>query len=188
MTSLKLLGLKDARKSNYEKLFSMGITTSDNLLKRGRTPQGRKEISDQTQVPEIMIQKWIKKLNLLQIEGIGVGFSDLLENSGVASVPMLAKSNPQALLEKIIQVNNLKKIVRRTPPLHELESWIYQAQIFPNAVESPDEKQANNAGSYGKPAKNNFGMEDNLKNYLHRVKQKHKNSNQKRRGQYPANM
>lgn len=181
MTSLKLLGLKGARKSDFEKLFNMGITTSDNLLKRGRTPQGREEISDQTQVSETRIQKWINKLNLLQIEGIGVGFSDLLESSGVGSVQVLAMSNPEALLENIIQVNDLKKIVKRTPPLHEVKSWVNQAQIFPKAEKPADEKQANNVGLYGKRAKNNFEVEDNLKNYLHRVKQKHKNSNQKMR-------
>ena len=188
MTNLKLLGIKDTGPSDYEKLSSIGIRTSDNLLKKGRTQQGIKEISSQTQIPETIIQKWLNKINLHQIEGIGIGFSDLLENSAIYSVPELAKSNPETLLEKIIQVNNLKKIVRRTPPLHEVESWVHQAQIFPKSVKSPDEKRNYNAGIYGTSAKNNFEVEDNLKNYIHRVKQKHKNSYPKRTGQHLPNI
>jgi len=44
MTTLKIIDIEGIGSAYTERLQSIGIKTSDDLLKRGKTPQGRKDI------------------------------------------------------------------------------------------------------------------------------------------------
>lgn len=55
MTVLKIIKIEGIGQTYAQKLEIIGIKTSSDLLKKGKTPQGRKEISKQTEISEDLI-------------------------------------------------------------------------------------------------------------------------------------
>jgi hypothetical protein len=72
----------------------------------------------------------------MRINGVGSEFSDLLENSGVDSVKELATRVPANLQAKMAEVNEAKKLTRRTPNLAEVEKWVAEAKTLDAKVSS----------------------------------------------------
>ncbi|MDH3657089.1 MAG: DUF4332 domain-containing protein [Nitrosopumilus sp.] len=135
MTKLKIIDIEGIGPSYAKKLLAIGIKTSDDLLKRGKTPQGRKEISQQSEISDKLILKWVNMADLIRIKGVGEEYSELLEVSGVDTVVELSNRNAENLQEKMQQVNDQKNLVRRPPTLNEVEKWITQAKKLPRIVE-----------------------------------------------------
>jgi predicted flap endonuclease-1-like 5' DNA nuclease len=118
-----------------QKLIDEGITTTDELLHAGATPQGREQLAEKTNIPETRILEWVNLADLFRIKGVGEEYSDLLEEAGVDTVAELARRNPENLLAKILEVNEAKNLVRRTPYLSFVTSWVEQAKNLPRKVE-----------------------------------------------------
>ena len=118
-----------------QKLSNEGITTTDELLDAGATPQGREALAEKTGIAESLILEWVNLSDLFRIKGVGEEYSDLLEEAGVDTVAELARRNPENLLAKIIEVNEAKNLVRRVPYLSFVESWVQQAKTLPRKVE-----------------------------------------------------
>jgi predicted flap endonuclease-1-like 5' DNA nuclease len=118
-----------------KKLHEKGITTTDDLLERGMSPQGRKEISEGTEISEQVILRWVNMADLFRIKGIGEEYSQLLEAAGVDTVPELSQRNAQNLYDKLNTVNEEKKLVRQVPALTKVSEWIEQAKNLPRKVE-----------------------------------------------------
>jgi predicted flap endonuclease-1-like 5' DNA nuclease len=126
--------LEGIAKTYKGKLKDAGFKTTDDLLKAGATPAGRKKIAASTGVSEKRILRWVNLADLFRIKGIGEEYSDLLEAAGVDTVPELAQRNPENLHQKTEEINAKKKLVRRTPSLTELTDWIKQAKKLPRKV------------------------------------------------------
>ena len=62
-----------------EKLRAAGIKTTDDLLARGATPKGRKEVAATTGITETLILKWTNMSDLMRVKGVGEEYSELLE-------------------------------------------------------------------------------------------------------------
>jgi predicted flap endonuclease-1-like 5' DNA nuclease len=118
-----------------ENLAKIGIRTTDALLKKGATPQGRKEIEEKTGISHKLILEWVNRADLFRIKGVAEEYSDLLEESGVDTVVELAQRNADNLYDKIIEVNKAKKLVRRPPALSMIRDWIEQAKKLKRVVE-----------------------------------------------------
>ena len=118
-----------------KELSKAGVLTAEDLLMEGATPQGRKDIEYVTRLPHKLILKWVNMVDLFRIKGISEEYSELLEASGVNTVPELAGRNPEHLYKKIIEVNDEKKLVRRPPSESMVSSWIEQAKKLPRIVE-----------------------------------------------------
>jgi len=124
-----------------EKLSAVGIHTSEELLKRGATSKARKEIEKTTGISHKLIFMWVKLADLFRISGVGEEYSELLEEAGVNSISELAHQNPDKLFERIIEIHNNKKIVRRPPKLSEVKDWIKQAKKLPGIIEADEVKK-----------------------------------------------
>jgi predicted flap endonuclease-1-like 5' DNA nuclease len=132
MVSLKYIeGIEDAYAA---KLNSAGISTAEALLEKGKTPAGRKDIAEKSGVSEKRILEWVNHVDLFRIKGVGAEYGDLLEATGVDTVPELAQRNAENLLEKLTEVNTKKKIVRRLPVLSQVKAWIEQAKQLPRVI------------------------------------------------------
>ncbi len=118
-----------------EKLSDAGIGTTDDLLEHGKTPAGRQAIADETGISGKQILKWINRVDLFRIKGIGEEYADLLELSGVDTVPELAQRNPKNLYETISEVNAEKKLVRQLPGQGQVRQWVEQAKELPRVIE-----------------------------------------------------
>lgn len=116
------------------KLKMLGISTTQALLERGASPQGRQEVAEMSGISEKLILEWVNRADLFRVKGVGEEYSDLLENAGVDTVVELAQRNAANLFEKMVAVNQQKKLVRKLPTLAQVEGWINQAKRLPRAV------------------------------------------------------
>ena len=113
----------------YEaKLAEVGIETVEVLLERGASPQGRKQLVESTGISAKLILKWVNRADLARVKGVGEEYADLLELAGVDTVPELAQRNPQNLHQKMVELNDERQVVRRTPSLSAVQGWVAQAK------------------------------------------------------------
>jgi predicted flap endonuclease-1-like 5' DNA nuclease len=116
------------------KLKMVGISTSEALLDKGRTPSGRKEIAKKSGITETFILEWVNLADLFRIKGVGEEYSDLLEEAGVDTVVELAQRNPANLYESVVGINKKKKLVRKLPTQAQISDWVKQAKKLPRVV------------------------------------------------------
>lgn len=116
------------------KLKEAGITAQDKFLVAGSTPKGRKELGDKTGISDKLILKWVNHCDLIRIKGVGGEYSELLEATGVDTIPELATRKPENLLAKMTEVNGAKKLVRNLPVLKQVADWVDQAKKLPRVI------------------------------------------------------
>ncbi len=116
------------------KLSEYGIKTVEALLKEGASPNGRSRIAQGTGISATLILEWVNHADLWRITGVGEEYSDLLEEAGVDTVVELAQRNPANLYEKMVEVNQAKRLVRRLPSARQVEAWVKQAKTLPRVV------------------------------------------------------
>ncbi|MBU0757672.1 MAG: DUF4332 domain-containing protein [Nanoarchaeota archaeon] len=117
-----------------EKLRSAEILTTQELLETGSTSKGRGAIANKTGISSSLILTWVNHVDLFRIKGVSEEYADLLEASGVDTVPELAQRNPGNLVEKMTSVNQEKKLVRKLPTTANVEDWVEQAKKLPKIV------------------------------------------------------
>ena len=117
-----------------KKLAAAGIKTTDALLAKGATPEGRKEVAAKSGISAKMILEWVNHVDLFRIKGVGQEYADLLEAAGVDTVPELAQRKPGNLVEKMAEVNKKKKLVRQLPVETQVARWIAQAKELPRRI------------------------------------------------------
>jgi len=66
---------------------------------------------------------------------VGSEFAELLEASGVDTVPELARRNAGELARRLAEVAKAKKLTRRVPTEAEVTKWVAQAKALPRALE-----------------------------------------------------
>ncbi len=118
-----------------QKLINAGVKTSQKLLKRGASSQGRRELAQQTNIDEGLILEWVNHADLFRIKGVGEEYADLLEEAGVDTVPELAQRNPENLHATLVKVNQQKELVRQLPAPRQVRDWIAQAKMLPRVIE-----------------------------------------------------
>ncbi len=117
-----------------EKLAAAGVKTTDDLLERGASPKGRQELEEATGISHTLVLKWVNRVDLYRIKGIGSEYSDLLEVAGVDTVPELAQRNPENLYQAVAGAATQRQLVRRVPTAEMLADWIAQAKELPRVV------------------------------------------------------
>ena len=135
---LSLIFLKfasDKFEEQREKLIAAGIETVDQLLAKGKTPKGRKELEEATGINGKLILTWVNHADLFRIKGIGPQFSELLEASGVDTVKELQHRVAANLVAKMTEVNAEKNLTRVVPTEVMVQKMIDQAKVLPPMVE-----------------------------------------------------
>ncbi len=130
----KLLEIEGIGPAYAAKLKAAGIGTTVALLEKGATPKGRKEIAEASKISDSLILQWVNHVDLFRIKGVGSEYADLLEAAGVDTVPELAQRKAENLFEKMIAVNEQKKLVRRLPLKSQVADWIEQAKKLPRTI------------------------------------------------------
>jgi predicted flap endonuclease-1-like 5' DNA nuclease len=129
LTTIEGIGANGAAKLAKAKV---GSTTT--LLTRGATAAGRRELSKASGVTEKRLLEWVNRADLTRITGVGKEYSDLLEASGVDTVPELAKRKPANLVAAMAEVNKKKKLVRQLPTEGKVAAWVAEAKTLPRVV------------------------------------------------------
>ena len=118
-----------------EKLEAVGVKTTDQLLERGAKPKGRQELEDSTGIGHALILKWVNRVDLYRIKGVGSEYSDLLEIAGVDSPAELAHRNAANLTETLAEANAARNLVRKLPTVELVADWVAQAKQLPRVVQ-----------------------------------------------------
>jgi predicted flap endonuclease-1-like 5' DNA nuclease len=115
-------------------LAGLGLLTTDDLLRAGADPKGRQGLAEATGISKKLILRWVNQADLFRIKGVGEQYADLLEAAGVDTVPELAQRRADNLAKKMVEVNEQKKLVRRTPTESQVAAWIELAKSLPRVV------------------------------------------------------
>ena len=130
----KLTSIEGISDAAIGKLAKAQVGSTTTLLARAATAAGRRELAKASGVTEKRLLEWVNRADLVRIVGVGKEYSDLLEASGVDTVPELAKRKPANLLEAMTVVNTKKKLVRQLPTEAKVAGWVAQAKKLPKLV------------------------------------------------------
>lgn len=130
----KLVKIEGIGEASAAKLEAAGVQNLETLLEKGGSKQGRKGLEEATGISGKLILRWVNMADLFRVKGIGEEYADLLEAAGVDTVPELAQRKAENLHAKMLEVNEQKKLVRSTPGLSMVESWVAHAKELPRAV------------------------------------------------------
>ncbi len=117
-----------------EKLRNAGVKSTSDLLKKGATPAGRKQIEKDSSISGKLILEWVNHVDLFRVKGIGSEYADLLEAAGVDTVVELSKRRPDNLHKALVETNQKKKLVRLLPGEKRIQKWIEEAKTLPRAI------------------------------------------------------
>jgi predicted flap endonuclease-1-like 5' DNA nuclease len=123
----KLTTIEGIGEALAKKLKDKGIGSTNSLLKKGATKQGRMAISQGCGIDEGRILKFVNHADLMRIKGVGGEYAEILEAAGVDSVPELARRNASNLASAMASVNASKKLVRAVPTEKRVADWVAQA-------------------------------------------------------------
>ena len=130
----KLTNIEGIGEAYARKLGEVSITTREGLLEKGASPRGRKEIAEKTGIAEKSILRWVNQADLSRIKGVSEEYAELLEVAGVDTVPELAQRKSENLHQKMVEVNEARKLVRKLPSATQVSGWIEQSKGLPRVV------------------------------------------------------
>jgi len=130
----KIIDLEGVGETYAQKMKMAGILTTNALLEKGATLQGRKQIAEATGISDSLILQWVNHVDLYRIKGIGSEYADLFEAAGVDTVVELAQRNAANLIQKLVEVNKVKELVRRLPTENQVHDWVAQAKQLPRKI------------------------------------------------------
>ena len=111
-----------------EKLETVGIKTTEELLDRAETKKGREKLAEETGISEKLILKWANHADLFRIKGIAGQFAELLEAAGVDTVKELRHRVPANLYAKLVEVTDARNLCNRVPAESEIARMVDQAK------------------------------------------------------------
>lgn len=117
-----------------EKLNTLGIFHTGELLEQGGTKNGREKIAAATGIPESLILTWVNHADLLRINGVGAQFAELLEAAGVDSVKELALRRAENLHAKLVETNDQFGLSGKVPSVDSLQAMIDEAKKLDRKV------------------------------------------------------
>jgi predicted flap endonuclease-1-like 5' DNA nuclease len=117
-----------------KKLRAAGVKDTDTLLAHARGVSQRKKLAEVSGLSAQRILKFANMADLYRVRGIGSEYSELLEASGVDTVPDLARRSAENLVKRMSEVNAEKKLTRKVPTLAEVTKWIAEAKKLPRAL------------------------------------------------------
>lgn len=130
----KLADIEGIGPTYAAKLEGAGITSIENLLDNCCEKKERSALAEKSGVTEKQILNWVNRADLARIKGVSTQYADLLEFAGVDTVPELGQRNAANLHAKMVEINEEKNLVRKTPAASQVEDWVAQAKKLPRMV------------------------------------------------------
>ncbi len=134
MANYKIEHIEGIGPAKGEKLRAIGVRNIRSLLANTVTAEQRRTLAEKTGIGEAQILKFANMADLCRVKGIGAQFAELLEAAGVDTIPELAKRNAVNLAKAMLEINQARSLVRRTPTERQVTSWIEQANTLPRML------------------------------------------------------
>lgn len=104
------------------------------LLEAVKDVKRRREITASTGISEENILKWVNRVDLIRIKGVGVEYAELLYEVGVNTLKDLADRDPHKLHQALRKQIPGRK---RAPSISQIASWIIQAHALAGDISTP---------------------------------------------------
>ena len=134
MANYRVEDVEGIGESLGKKLRDVGITDTDSLLAACKTPADRKRLAEKAEIAPKRILSFANMVDLYRVGGVGSEFAELLEAAGVGTVPTLARRNPANLTKSMMEINEAKKLTRRSPTEKEVTRWVEEAKTLPRVL------------------------------------------------------
>jgi hypothetical protein len=132
---LDLQKIQGAAFEHVVRLESLGIINVKQMIDAGRTNTQRQELSKKTGIPLKCILDLVKFADITRISDIKGVKGRLLFEAKVDTIKKLSNFSAEELREKLIKVNEKKRILKKPPTLVETTYWVEQANKLPEIVE-----------------------------------------------------
>jgi hypothetical protein len=114
-----------------KKLKALRIRTAERLLEAAKSPKGRRQLAEDTGIPEQRLLCLANCADRMRIKGMGKGYAAMLPAVGVDTVKELKYRNPEKLAKAIAELNKKRKLVRFLPTVNLVTRWIEHAKKLP---------------------------------------------------------
>lgn len=98
-----------------KKLRAAEVKGTESLLAQSVSVSQREKLAEVSMLSGQRILKFANMADLYRVRGIGSEYSELLEASGVDTVPDLARRSAENLVKRMFEVNAQEKLTRRVP-------------------------------------------------------------------------
>lgn len=128
--------IEDIGQSRGRILREMGVSmVHEFLLKYRLADSSRTELADKLDIDQETVRRWVSIADLMRIQGVGSQYSELLEASGVHSVPALAQQDVTELVDKMQLVNQVEhSTILTLPDDKQVTEWIEIAKSLPAMI------------------------------------------------------
>ena len=106
------------------RLRKHGVRTTEGLLKRADSRKARTELAAETGIDPDLLLVWALNADLMRVKGIGGEYAALLTAAGAPTIRDLRRRSPKALMTRLSEVNDEKRMVRRLPTPDMVEGWV----------------------------------------------------------------
>jgi hypothetical protein len=132
---LKLKEFRGVTEVDLKKLESAGIRNVNEMIKAGKTPTGRKELSAETGVPVETILELVKLSDLARIQGVKGIRARLYYDAGVDTMEKMAKCDPEELRAHLVEFVKKTGFKGIAPLPKEAKCTVEMARRMPRIVE-----------------------------------------------------
>lgn len=130
----KISSIEGIGPKTSEALRNAGVNTVEDLLEKASDRKGRQLLADKAEISESRLLKCVNMADLFRIKGVAGQYAELLEGAGVDTVKELKHRNVENLVARMNEVNAEKNLVRKTPSIKIVASWIEQAKSLPEKI------------------------------------------------------
>ncbi|BAZ39833.1 hypothetical protein NIES4101_57900 [Calothrix sp. NIES-4101] len=112
------------------RLQDCGISTTRQLIIKGKTPQSRIELANQLHINLKYVNKWVALADLARVPSVGTQYCGLLLHAGIGSVIQLAQIPTHRLHQQVLRLQ-VATMQRRDlcPAVDIVQQWTQQAKI-----------------------------------------------------------
>jgi hypothetical protein len=110
------------------------LRTAEDLREAGASPTERQQLSDKTGIRLEAIEEFVRLADLMRLTAATSDTARLLRDAGIASMADLAKADPSALYQNLMNINTKQKLLTASPSLGDVTSWVEQAKTLPQEI------------------------------------------------------
>ncbi len=111
------------------RLQHLGITTTQGLLLKARTTQGKEEIARYLEQKPQQVSKWVIMADLARVESVGCEYCGLILHTGIGSIAQLSQMQPHQLHRQILRLQvSLFQRKDYCPHVEIVQKWILEAR------------------------------------------------------------
>ncbi|MBQ9396002.1 MAG: DUF4332 domain-containing protein [Proteobacteria bacterium] len=121
--------------SVVDQLAAAKISNTEQLLANLMKKSDRDAFAKKYAMSEVDVDKLARKLELMQVVGIGPKAAELLFLAGIKGLQQLSEANDNDLLESLQMVNRVHNITGVQPDLTVVRDWIAKSKRIANHLQ-----------------------------------------------------